>query len=321
MEIEELDLLWEKDEPLEIQVFQNGKYYIASLHIYPKKLHDALFSLYNSGEMKTIYDESEKQMFLEKLRNKPPYEKEIERIRAALIEKDKSNAELTDEQVSKIGLNYFKKADESVLLKRLAARDVYWTFAAMMRNFETEISNSFLRILSTSQMRAANEIRKELELPLLTKKEMKEFIEKPHQETENIILDTARGGSRPRKGFVWKEESKAAFYTQVIDLPKINNKPMWEYAWSELMEKDFSFYIEEHLRNKTPFKKVPKQLFGEAIRTWKKYKDELIEIKPHEKPRAFEFRHALDLLKYPEITYSTAKKYFQEGKILSNPYK
>ncbi len=313
MEIEEVDLLCEKDEPLEIQVFQNGKYYIASLYIYPKKVRDSLIRLYED-EIRKFSDESEKRLFLEGLRNKPPYEEEIELIRAILIEEDKNNAKLTDEQVSKIGLDFFKKADESVLLKRLAARDVNWTFAAMMRNFETEISNSFLRILSTSQMRADNEIRKELKLPLLSKKQMKEFIEKPHQETENILLVTARGGSRPRKGFVWKEENKIAFYTQVINLPKIKNKPMWEYALSELMEKDFDFYIEEYLKNKTPFKKVPKQLFGEAIRTWKKYKDEFRSFPRQEKPRAFEFRHALDLLKYPEIAFSTAEKYFQEGK-------
>jgi hypothetical protein len=319
MEPEEIIALTEKDEPWVIDIYQNNeKYYIGTISIYPRKIRDALCKLYADGEMKLFSDESEEELYLEKLRNAPLNLDEIKGIRAFLLEEDKGYAESTDEQICEIGLKYYRQAEKSELLKRLAERDVPRTFAAMMRNLDAELSNSFLRILSTAQMRATNEIRKELNLPLLKKKQMKEFIEKPYRETENILLGIGRGGKRPHKRTVWKEEDKIAFYKQVNDLPKINNKPMWEYASNELTEKGFDYYIEEYLRKKTPFKNVPK-LFSEAIRTWRKYKDELIGIKPHEKPRAFEFRHAIHLLNCPEITFYTAEKYYGQGKNANLP--
>ena len=130
-------------------------------------------------------------------------------------------------------------------------------------------------------------------------------------------LGVQRGGKREKKGFMWTEQNKISFYEQVVQLPKINDKPMWEYAFNELTEKNFNFYIEEYLKTRIEFKTVPKKLFVEAIKTWKKYKDDLINIKPQDKPRAFEFQHALHILEYPEITFSTSVKYFTEGKKLS----
>lgn len=126
-----------------------------------------------------------------------------------------------------------------------------------------------------------------------------------------------RGGKREKKGFMWTKQNKISFYKQVMHLPKIADKPMWEYALNELMEKNFDFYIEEYLKNKTPFRDVPKKLFTEAIKIWKKYKDDLVNMKPQDKPRAFEFLHALYLLEYPQITFSTSVKYFTQGKKLS----
>lgn len=319
MEDEKIKRLIETDEPCVINIFLNKKYYIGTTNIYPRKLYDALKKLPNEGEVKLFADEDE-ELYLEKLRNTPPDEIEFKHLKAAFVKYDKAYSEFTDEQITEIIIGEFKQSDKKTLLERLIVRDMKLTFLAMMKNFEYSISSSFLRILSTAQIRARNEIRKEIGLPPLSKKQMKKFIEEPHQEEENILLDTRHGGQRPRKGFVWKAENKIAFYKQVNNLPKIKGEPMWKYALSELMEKDFDFYIEEYLRKKTPFKNVPKELFKEAIYTWKKYKDRLVEIKPQEETKAFEFQHAIYLLGYNKIKFSTAEKYFLEGKLL-NPNK
>jgi hypothetical protein len=152
-----------------------------------------------------------------------------------------------------------------------------------------------------------------------------ESLFKLFSKTENQLrssrLGIKRGGARKREGFAWKNENKKAFYQKVIGLPKINNRPMWQYALDELIEKDFDSQIVGYLKTKTPFKDVPPELFNEAIKTWKKYKDELISIKQKESPRAFEFRHAIHLLKYSKLSFSSAKNYFNEGKKLSTPDK
>ncbi len=74
---------------------------------------------------------------------------EIKGFKAFLI--DEGYTKFTDEQICEFGLNYYRMAEKNVLLKRLAERDVPRTFAAMMRNLDAELSNSFLRILSTAQ--------------------------------------------------------------------------------------------------------------------------------------------------------------------------
>lgn len=317
MEEEEIRKLVETGEPFDKDIVLNN-HYVGKTSIYPRKILDTLYKLYDDGEVRFFIDEAEEELYLEKLRNTPPDEFEFDDLKAAFIKNDKTYGKFTDERINEIIITEFKQADKKVLLERLLRRDVSLTFQAMMINFEYLFSSLLLRILSTAQMRATNEIRKEIGLPPLSKKKMKKFIEEPFQKSEDIILDTGRGGKRPRKGFVWKEENKSAFYEQVNNLPRINEKPMWEYALSELMEKDFDFYIEEYLRKKTPFQTVPTVLFKEAIKTWKKYKDSLEKLKPQEQPRAFEFQHAIHLLNYSEITFLTANKYFREGKFLSS---
>ncbi len=176
-------------------------------------------------------------------------------------------------------------------------------------------------LFEEAHIKYINEIDLSEPLSKENKSELINRLRKFNNEISSKRLEIQRGGARKRKGFVWTDEYKIKFYETVENLPKIGNKPMWEYALNELMEKDFDFFIKEYLKTKTPFKSVPRKLFNEAIKTWGKYKDQLIDIKPQEKPRAFEFRHALHLLKYPEITYSTAEKYFGEGKKLAKPGK
>ena len=147
-------------------------------------------------------------------------------------------------------------------------------------------------------------------------KNIKEKLNQIISKRIKIQTGVQRGGKREKKGFVWTEQSKIYFYKQVTQLPTIGGKPMWEYALEEMTDKNFDFHIEEFLRKKTPFKNVPKALFSKAIKVWKKYKDGLHNIKPEDKPRAFEFQHAIYLLQYSEIKFSTSAKYFNEGKKL-----
>lgn len=186
------------------------------------------------------------------------------------------------------------------------------------RNYLSSARLSMGNLFAEGCVKYLNDIGFDEPLTSEKRNEILNLFRKINNQFSSERLEIKRGGTRPKKGFVWTEEHKKAFYEQVITLPKIKDIPMWEYALNELMEKDFDFYIEEYLKNKTPFKKVPPKLFNEAIKTWKKYKDDLITIKPSEKPRAFEFRHAVHLLQYTEIAFSTSVKYFSEGKKLSS---
>ena len=51
---------------------------------------------------------------------------------------------------------------------------------------------------------------------------------------ERMDLKDGRGGSREKKGFVWRDENKIELYKTVENLSKISGKPMWQYAFDEL---------------------------------------------------------------------------------------
>lgn len=130
-----------------------------------------------------------------------------------------------------------------------------------------------------------------------------------------------QGGARERKGFVWSEEKKAAFYDKVEALPKHKSKSIWQFLLDELIEQEFDAETVTWLRSNPAIKNVPKELLNEAIKTWRKYLEgeDWDKMKPEDKPRAFEFRHALHLLEYPnEFKYSTLDTYYYEGKKLSD---
>ena len=174
MEPKEIIALIEKDEPLAANIYLNKKNYtIGAIQVYPRKISDALFKLYDEGETKLFFDDREEELFLESLKNMPPDVGEIKAFKARAIREDKSYEKFTDEQISEIMLNGYKEADKDLLLERLKVKDVRLTFALMMENFDAAFSSCMLRILSTAQMATNNEIRKELGLPLLKKREIK----------------------------------------------------------------------------------------------------------------------------------------------------
>jgi hypothetical protein len=86
-----------------------------------------------------------------------------------------------------------------------------------------------------------------------------------------------------------------------------------------LIEHEFDVETITWLKSRPVLKDFPKQLFDEAVKTWRKYlQDEnWKKMKPEDKPRAFEYRHALYLLDYPErFTFATLETQYYAGKKL-----
>ena len=152
------------------------------------------------------------------------------------------------------------------------------------------------------------------------KKLVEEFL-KRHGRVKELKqeLRITRGGPRKRKGFVWTDKEKIAFYQTVASQPKKGNKSYWQYILDELIEQEFNAETIIWLKSHPAFKNIPKRLFEEAVKTWRKYllHENWKEMKPEEKPRAFEYRQALDWLNYPDkYTFSTLNRYFYAGKKL-----
>lgn len=49
---------------------------------------------------------------------------------------------------------------------------------------------------------------------------------------DRLGMKDGRGGARPRKGFVWDNEKRIAFYKAFESLPKINKKNLWNHLYS-----------------------------------------------------------------------------------------
>lgn len=102
-------------------------------------------------------------------------------------------------------------------------------------------------------------------------------------------------------------------------MPKHKGKSVWKFALEELIEQEFDSETVAWLKSRSYLKSLPEKLLDDAIKTWRKYLPEESwgEMKSDDKPRAFEFRHALHLLGYPgEFTHSTLETYYYEGKKL-----
>lgn len=154
--------------------------------------------------------------------------------------------------------------------------------------------------------------------------EYKDAILKTHWSRISEMAGIKRGGARERKGFVWTGDKKIAFYEKVEALPQYKEKSVWQFLLDELIEAEFNIEAITWLKNNPALKAIPEELITLAIKVWRKYlPDEAWdEMKPEDKPRAFEFRHALNLLGYPaENTYATLETYYYEGKKLSEKQK
>lgn len=154
---------------------------------------------------------------------------------------------------------------------------------------------------------------------VVEKKELLNLIQTFKQKiTKERLGFKKRGGSKKKEGFKWVDDkNKVEFYETVENLPKIKDKPMWEYAFFQLNENDFNFIYIEYLRTQTVFKEVPETIFRKAITTWRNYLDNFSNPKQEEKPKAFAFEYALHLLEFPETKYSSLNKYYSQGRKLS----
>lgn len=136
------------------------------------------------------------------------------------------------------------------------------------------------------------------------------------------------GNNRKSEGF-WNEKRMIDFYQTVENLPKVKPKSrtgekpeisFWEYALDKLIEDDFDFHSINLLKTHRNFRGKPTELLDKAIKTWRKYSSEgnWNELRVEEKPRAFEYQHALHLLDFPaEAANSSLETYYYKGKKLS----
>jgi len=154
---------------------------------------------------------------------------------------------------------------------------------------------------------------------------VEDFLAKHSNEPEiRRALRSQSGGARKRKGFVWTDKDKIAFYQKVESLPKRGNASYWKYALDKLIEHEFDIETVTWLKSRPVLKDFPEQLFAEAVRTWRKYleSENWHAMREEDKPRAFEFRHALHTLGYPDgFLYSTLETHYYRGKRLSDKQK
>jgi len=152
-------------------------------------------------------------------------------------------------------------------------------------------------------------------------RQYKKMIQKTHWSRIRDLAGIKQGGARKRKGFVWTKEKKVAFYEKVEALPKYKDKSIWQHLLDALIEQEFDAETITWLRTRPTIKDIPKELFDRAVKTWRKYlaDENWNEMKLEDKPRAFEFYHALHLLDYPHsFKYSTLETYYYKGKKLSD---
>jgi hypothetical protein len=161
---------------------------------------------------------------------------------------------------------------------------------------------------------------------LLTTDERKELVKSLFRVIRSNIskrLGITRGGSRKKsenKEFSWTKETKVAFYQGVENLPKDKGETFWQFAIRMLIvEADFSSDTINFIKSRPLYKSVPSKLFDEARTAWLQYHNvaSLKEIPAEIKPRAFDLRHALFILNYPdENPYLTLLTYYYDGKKL-----
>jgi hypothetical protein len=179
------------------------------------------------------------------------------------------------------------------------------------------------RILHAMTFSGANALRDIVQIPeqKFGAEEIRKAIFQPDWERLKLISGITRGGRRERKGFVWTPEKKVAFYKEIEALPKHKGKSVWKFALEELIEQEFDSDTIAWLKSRSYLQPLPEKLLDEAIKAWRKYlpNESWNELRSDDKPRAFELRHAIHLLGYPdEFMHSTLETYYYEGKKLSD---
>ncbi len=134
----------------------------------------------------------------------------------------------------------------------------------------------------------------------------------------NERLGIKRGGRRTTEKFVWTDDRKREFHDKVDGLRHKDGQPLWTFAHKELVDKDFDYRINQWLRSETDLITAPTALWNKAVNAWEGQASDFRRLSAEEKPEAFAMSHAIHLLEFPEIAYSTMKKYFGQGKNVSN---
>jgi hypothetical protein len=79
-----------------------------------------------------------------------------------------------------------------------------------------------------------------------------------------------RGGNTKKGKFTWTpSQIKIDFYLKVESLDEVNGKPIWNYAFEELISKNHNRRIKDYLIEDTPLKDAPEELVNQAFGRWK----------------------------------------------------
>ncbi len=148
-------------------------------------------------------------------------------------------------------------------------------------------------------------------------REIVENITKSAEQRRKKEFGISRGGARKGKSSEWNNDNKVKFFETVNNLPKIKGKLLWKYAYQELLDKDYNWMIVDYLKKETPLKEVPK-LLDSAVKIWKGYSEGWDEVKEKDSTRSFEFLHAINLLGFKQLSYSTMRNYYYQGKKLKS---
>lgn len=152
---------------------------------------------------------------------------------------------------------------------------------------------------------------------LIIAREVMDGISRSARRFTNERLGIKRGGKRSTTKFVWNDSRKREFYETTNNLVTKDGKPLWNFAFDELIGKDFSYHIITWLRGETLLSGVPKELWNDAIKAWKGNASDSWRLTGDKTPEAFAMYHAIFLLGFPKTAFSTMKKYFGQGKKLS----
>lgn len=225
---------------------------------------------------------------------------------------------VTDEQIK-----HHEEEALKLLALRLLKESIELSTKHISNNLPQVVVMIWQKIVHAMIFSGANTLRDILQVPeqKFSAKEIKEALFQPDWDRLKILSGITHGGHRERKGFIWTKDKKVEFYKKVESQPKINAYSIWQYSLDTLIEQEFDVDTITWLKSRPTLKDALPELFDEAVKTWRKYlmHESWDAIKPGEKPRAFEYRHALHLLHYPDkFAYSTLDTHYYTGKKLSD---
>jgi hypothetical protein len=221
-------------------------------------------------------------------------------------------------------------------IKRLLEDESAGEYVQHVREFESAvekyIKDNYLMILLESFIRLINEgfvknmgiidAKIQLEETFIPTelRELGEMAFKLARKSSSVRMGIKQGGSRKKKGFSWTHEKKVAYFEAVESLPKTKGRSYWQFALEELIEHGFDAETVGWLKSNPAFKGLPEGLFNKAVKVWRKYleRENWDEMKREESPRAFELRHALYQLGYPDnFAFSTLETHYYVGRKLA----